>query len=197
LPLVAATGVVIVALAPGGATRTSLLAYALCASALFATSTAHHLSRLDGWPGRMLQRLDHASIFLIIAGTYTPFVVVALGGATGTAFLVIVWSAALGGVVLRLAWPGAPRWLAVGLYVSLGWSAAFVFPQLLDGAGIAAVVLALVGGGLYTVGALVYALRRPDPLPSTLGFHEVFHLFTVAAFVCLDVAVWLTVFGPH
>lgn len=197
LPLVLATGIVLVVLAPDPATRVALVLYGLCAAALFAASATYHLSRASGRSGQLLQRLDHAAIFLIIAGTYTPFLVVALSGVTQALALGFIWIAAAGGVVVRLTWGAAPRWFFVSLYVALGWTAVAVFPQLLDGAGIAPVVLAIAGGAIYSVGALVYALRTPDLFPSTFGFHELFHLLTVGAFACLDVGVWLVVHGPH
>jgi len=196
VPLVLATGVVIVALAPSSGARLALALYAVSATALFSISASYHLSEVGGLARRVLRRLDHAGIFVIIAGTYTPFLALALSGGTRIATLSVVWGAAAAGVAIRLLWDGAPRWLVVGLYLALGWTALLVFPQLLAGAGLPAIVLAIVGGGIYTLGAIVYALRQPDPLPRVLGFHEVFHILTVAAFACLDVGVWLLVHGP-
>lgn len=190
-PLVAATGIVLVVLAPSMEARLAAALYALCALTLFTASATHHLNRWSGRAGGAVHRLDHAGIFLIIAGTYTPYVVLGLEGTSRAVVLSAVWAAALAGVGLRLASAPTPRWLSVGLYITLGWTAALVFPQLLAGVGVASIVLALVGGGLYSVGAIVYATRRPNPFPRTLGFHEVFHLLTVAAFASLDVGVWL------
>ena len=137
--------------------------------------------------------MDHSNIFLIIAGTYTPFAVLALPPEQGRALLLIVWVGALAGVLLRLFWTAAPRWLTTSLYVLVGWVAILFLPGLIDGAGALAVTLIIVGGVLYTLGAVVYALKRPNLSPEWFGFHEVFHTFTVAAFATHYVAVWLVV----
>lgn len=191
VPLVAATGIVLVVLAPSTQARIAAALYAICALILFSASATHHLNRWSGRAAAAANRLDHAGIFLIIAGTYTPYVVLGLDGVTRVVVLGAVWAAALAGVALKLTSAPTPRWLSVALYITLGWMAALVFPQLLAGVGVPSIVLALVGGGLYSVGAIVYATKRPNPFPRTLGFHEVFHLFTVAAFASLDVGVWL------
>lgn len=141
----------------------------------------------------MLRRLDHSNIYLIIAGTYTPFAVLALPSDKGRVLLAIVWLGALAGVMFRVFWLGAPRWLSTALYVVVGWIAVFFLQDLIDGAGATAVVLIVIGGVLYSVGAVVYGAKRPDPWPATFGFHEVFHTFTVAAFVAHYMAVWLVV----
>ena len=141
-----------------------------------------------------MKRLDHSMIFLFIAGTYTPFALLAVDQPTGYWVLAFVWAGALAGVVLKLSWPTAPRWVGVPLYIGLGWVAVFVTPQLHRGAGTAVLVLVAIGGGLYTAGALVYALRRPDPWPRWFGFHEVFHAFTLLAFVAHYVAVSLATY---
>lgn len=143
----------------------------------------------------MLRRFDHANIYLIIAGTYTPFALLALGGAARIAVLSVIWGGALAGVVFRVCWIGAPRWLYTVLYLALGWTAIFVMPQLLEGAGVAAVVLVAVGGLLYSAGAIVYGLRRPDPSPRWFGFHEVFHACTIAAYLVQYVAVSIVVYS--
>ena len=191
VPLVAATGIALIVLAPSLEARLAAALYAVCALTLFATSATHHLNRWGERAGGAVRRFDHAGIFLIIAGTYTPYVVLGLEGATRAIVLGAVWAAALAGVGLKLVNAPTPRWLSVALYIALGWMAALVFPQLLAGVGVPSIVLALVGGGLYSIGAIVYATKRPNPFPRTLGFHEVFHLFTVAAFASLDVGVWL------
>ncbi len=137
--------------------------------------------------------MDHANIYLIIAGTYTPFAVLALPPDQGRRLLLIVWSGALAGVVLRVFWTTAPRSLTTSLYVLVGWIAVFFLPGLLDGAGVPAVTLIIVGGVLYTIGAVVYATRRLNPWPEWFGFHEVFHAFTIAAFIAHYIAVWIVV----
>ena len=139
--------------------------------------------------------MDHSNIYLIITGTYTPFAVLALPPNEGRTLLLIVWIGALSGVAFRVFWVGAPRWLYTTLYVVIGWVAVFFLPELVDGAGVAAVVLIFVGGVLYTLGAIVYGMKRPNPWPEWFGFHEVFHALTVAAFVAQYAAVWLVVHG--
>jgi hemolysin III len=139
----------------------------------------------------VLKRLDHANIYLLIAGTYTPVAVLALDGGARLTVLIIVWSGAAAGVAFRLLWIGAPRWLYTLLYVLLGWVMVVAMPQLLQGAGVAAFVLILTGGLLYSLGGLVYGLRRPDPWPRVYGFHEIFHTLTVAAYVAQYTAISL------
>jgi hemolysin III len=126
-----------------------------------------------------MRRLDHAAIFLLIAGTYTPLAVLLRG--RGEVLLAVVWAGAALGVVRAVAWPRAPRWLAVGLYVLLGWCVVPLVPALHATAGALATALLLAGGAAYTVGAVIYALRRPDPFPRVFGYHEIFHVLVVAA----------------
>ena len=158
---------------------------------LFGVSALLHLGSWSGAVEDALRRIDHANIYLIIAGTYTPFAVLALPPEQGRTLLLIVWSGAIAGVVLRVFWTTAPRWLTTSLYVLVGWVAVFFLPGLIDGAGIPAVTLIIAGGVLYTIGAVVYATKRPNPSPGWFGFHEVFHGFTIAAFASHYVAVWL------
>jgi hemolysin III len=120
-------------------------------------------------------------IFLVIAGTYTPFALLVLQGRTATTILVVVWSGALAGIVLKLVWIHAPKWLGAAAYVALGWVAVAAFPQLLEHAGVTATAFLALGGLLYTAGAVVYAARRPDPVPTVFGYHEVFHALVIAA----------------
>ena len=134
-------------------------------------------------------------MYLIIAGTYTPFAVLALPPGKGRVLLWIVWVGALAGVAFRVLWVGAPRWLYTPVYVALGWVAIFYLPDLVGGAGVAVVVLIAVGGVLYSLGAVVYGLKRPNPFPRLFGFHEVFHTLTIAAFIVHYVAVSLTVYS--
>jgi hemolysin III len=137
--------------------------------------------------------MDHANIYLIIAGTYTPFAVLALPPDQGRTLLLIVWSGAVAGVVLRVFWTAASRWLTTSLYVLVGWIAVFFLPGLIDGAGVPAVTLIIIGGVLYTIGAVVYATKRPDLSPEWFGFHEAFHAFTIAAFTVHYIAVSIVV----
>jgi hemolysin III len=192
------TGTALVAAAAatrGGRAGTTTAIYAATVTLLFGTSALYH--RLN-WGARghaIMKRLDHSMIFVFIAGTYTPIAALTLSRSAAAAVLTVVWTGALFGVVLQTAWPGAPRWVTVPCYIALGWVAVFVFPQLLHSAGVAAFVLITVGGLIYTLGALVYGTKRPDPWPGTFGFHEVFHACTLLAATCHYVAIWLAVFS--
>jgi len=128
-----------------------------------------------------MRRLDHSAIFLLIAGSYTPFAVLALDGTLADVILVVIWAGALGGIVLKLAWIDAPNWLVALIYVLLGWVAVAAAPGLVSAVGVTASFMVALGGLLYTVGAVVWARHRPDPVPAVFGYHEVFHLLVVAA----------------
>jgi hemolysin III len=193
-PLALAAGIVLAALAPAGAATAAAAVFAATAVLLFTISAVYHRGTWSPRARAVLRRLDHASILVLIAGTYTPFAVLALHGGTRLALLCVVWGGAILGTVFRLAWTDAPRWSYVPVYLALGWAAAFVLPELLRGAGPAALILAAAGGALYTLGALAYGLKRPNPSPRWFGFHEVFHACTVAAFSCQYVAVSLVVY---
>jgi len=146
---------------------------------LYATSASYHLApwsrRLHG----VMKRLDHSMIFVMIGGTYTPFCLIVLSGAWSITMLAVVWSLAASGIALKVIWPSAWRWLGVGLYVGLGWIGAVAAVQVVTGMPAGALAMLMIGGSLYTAGALIYALRRPDPLPSILGYHEVFHALVI------------------
>ena len=193
-PAVLVAGLILVALGPTLAARLAAAVYALTSSLLFGVSALYHRGHWSERADAILRRFDHANIYLIIAGTYTPFALLALHGTTRTVVLAVIWGGAGAGVLFRIVWVGAPRWLYTALYVGLGWVAAAFMPQLLDGAGVAALVLICVGGLLYSTGGLVYGLRRPDPSPRWFGFHEVFHAFTVAAYVAQYIAVSFVVY---
>ena len=173
------------------AAHAAVAVFAASAVLLFTTSAVYHLGTWSPHVWRTLHRIDHANIFIFIAGTYTPIAVLALHGVARLAILLGVWTAAILGAALNVAWVGLPRWVGVPLYVGLGWAAAFVLPQLLHGAGGAALSLVVAGGVLYTLGGLAYALRKPDPWPRVFGFHELFHACTVAAFACQYAAISL------
>jgi hemolysin III len=192
-PLALAAGVVLVMLAPSGPAALAAATFAVTAFVLFTTSAVYHRGRWSARIEERLKKLDHANIFLLIAGSYTPFAILALHGAVRVAVLVAVWVTALLGVAFRVVWVSAPRWLYVPLYVGLGWAAAFFVPQLVSGAGLTAFVLLAAGGLLYTFGGVVYGLKRPDPNPRWFGFHEIFHACTVAAFGLQYVAVSIVV----
>ncbi|GAB4003369.1 hemolysin III family protein [Glycomyces albus] len=192
-PAALIAGLILVATAPTGTAGATAAIYAATSAALFGVSALYHRTRLSPRATARLKRLDHANIYLIIAGTYTPVAALALEGATRTAILILIWTGATCGVCFRMLWLGAPRWLYTSLYIVLGWVAVFVLPQLIAGAGTAATVLLLTGGVLYTAGGLVYALKRPNPSPAWFGFHEVFHSFTLAAYATQFIAVALVV----
>jgi hemolysin III len=130
-----------------------------------------------------MRRLDHSMIFLLIAGTYTPFGVLVLPGTLGRVVLAVVWSGALLGMALNMVWIDAPKWVGAIVYVALGWVAVVAFPDLVSQLGATATGLIVLGGVLYSTGAAVYALKRPDPAPEVFGYHEVFHALVIAAAV--------------
>jgi hemolysin III len=193
-PVALAAGVVLIVLAPTGPATAAAAAYAVTSFVLFTTSAIYHRGDWTPAAESRLKRLDHANIFLLIAGSYTPFAVLALSGDDRVAVLSAVWGAAIVGVAFRVFWVGAPRWLYTALYIGLGWAAGFFFPQLIRGAGVAAFVLIAVGGLFYTFGGVVYGLKRPNPSPKWFGFHEIFHACTVAAFTCQYIAASFVVY---
>ncbi len=188
------TGTVLVCLADGARARTSASVYAASVALLFGTSAAYHRGTWGPKMQGLMARLDHSMIFILIAGTYTPFALLLLDGSQRWLAFGLVWGGAAVGVLLRNALRRPPRWLLVGLYLLLGWVALGFLPSLLHRGGVAVVALLLVGGALYSVGAVVYALRRPNPSPRWFGFHEVFHALTLAAFVTHYVAVSLATY---
>ena len=175
------TGALLVALAPTAEARLATAIYGACIAAMFGASALYH--RVDWSPDarRWMRRLDHSTIFLMIAGSYTPFALLVMHGTLATVVLCVVWGGALLGIVLKLAWIDAPKWLVAAIYVALGWVAIAAFPQLLDELGVFPTLLIALGGVLYTVGAVIYALKRPDPSPQVFGYHEIFHLLVIAA----------------
>ncbi len=190
-----ASGIALVAVSaalvgPRAALATTV--YSVTILGLFGVSALYHRRTWRTVHSRaVMKRLDHSMIFLFIAGTYTPVAALAMDAATARWVLAVVWGGALAGVVLKMARPHAPSWLAVPIYVALGWVAVFVFPQLLVHGGVAAFVLLIAGGALYTVGAVFYATKWPNPWPATFGYHEFFHAATVLAAMCHLVAIWL------
>jgi hemolysin III len=171
------------------------LAYTLAIVAMFAVSAMYHRVHWESATVRnWMRRLDHSMIFVFIAGSYTPFARLAMPRTTGHVVLAIVWGGALAGIALTLFWPTAPRWLSVTLYLLLGWVAIDYTRMILHDAGMAATVLLAVGGALYSLGAVFYGLRWPDPWPTTFGYHELFHACTAIAAICQYIAIWLAVF---
>jgi len=189
VPLSLAAGIVLVSLSPPGAARAGAVVFMTASVLLFTVSAIYHTGTWAARTRGVLQRLDHATIFLLIAGTYTPFALLALDDSDAWALLTIVWGSALLGIVLRALWTSGPRWAYVPIYIGLGWAAAFWLGDFAAGAGVVVFTLMLVGGGLYSLGALVYSLQRPNPLPRWFGFHEVFHSLTIAAFAVHYVGV--------
>jgi hemolysin III len=176
------TGSVLVVAAPAGRPTVASAIYAASVAALFGTSALYHrVTWATASARRWMRRLDHSMIFLLIAGTYTPFALLVLDGTLATVILVVVWAGALGGIVLKLVWIDAPKVVVAAVYVVLGWVAVVALPDLVDELGVASTVLVVAGGMLYTAGAAVYALRRPDPVPAVFGYHEIFHALVIAA----------------
>ncbi len=181
-PMTLAAGVILVALSPTATSRVGSAVFASSALLLFTVSALYHRGH---WSPRMwaaLRRFDHANIFVLIAGSYTPFTLLFLHGTDRLVLLSIVWAGAVLGVLFRVFWLGAPTWLYLPIYLGLGWAAVFFFEDFADTARTAVLVLLAVGGLLYTLGAVVYGVKRPNPSPRWFGFHEVFHCLTVAAF---------------
>jgi hemolysin III len=192
-PLSVAAGIVLVALAPSGRARVTTAIFAVTACLLFGVSAVYHRGTWSPRTHAILQRLDHANIFLIIAGTYTPFSVLLLPSGKARTLLTIVWIGAIVGVLFRVLWVRAPRWLYVPAYLALGWAAVAYLPAFAARGPAAVVVLVIVGGALYTCGGIVYGIKRPDPSPRWFGFHEVFHAFTVVAFATHFVGVSIAI----
>jgi hemolysin III len=193
-PIALVAVVVLACRAPTVSAAVAAGVFAACAVTLFTMSAVYHLGRWSPRVRSVLRSIDHADVLLLIAGTYTPVAVLALHGAARATILCVVWAAAGLGAVFRVAWTGLPRWVYVPLYLGLGWTALFVLPQILRGAGSAALALVVGGGALYTLGGLAYGLKRPNPWPRVFGFHEIFHACTVAAFACQYIAVSLIVY---
>ena len=189
------TGTALVCLAAGTRERIAATVYAVSVALLFGTSAAYHRGSWHGRAQDVMKRLDHSMIFVLIAGTYTPFALLLLEGTARWTVFTVVWVGALTGVLLRNLVRRPARWLFVTLYLALGWVALGVLPQLHDAGGLTIVVLLLVGGLFYSLGAVVYALRRPDPFPRWFGFHEVFHALTLLAFVTHYIAVSFATYG--
>jgi hemolysin III len=175
-------GAVLVIVAPAGRATVATTIYALSVAGLFGVSAVYHrVNWVSATARRWMRRLDHSMIFCLIAGTYTPFALLALHGGLATAILVGIWAGAFGGIMLNLVWVDAPKWVTAAVYVALGWAAVVAMPQLASNLGAIAIGLVMLGGLLYTCGAVVYALRRPDPAPAVFGYHEIFHVLVIVA----------------
>ena len=168
--------------------------YTVTIVAMFSVSAVYHRKHWHNPDAlKWMKRLDHSMIFIFIAGSYTPFALLAMPPSTGALVLTIVWTSAAAGVALKMWWPSAPRWVGVPLYLLLGYAAIWFAGTLLDGAGPIVVSLLVLGGFFYQVGVIFYAFRWPNPWPHTFGYHEFFHAFTAAAAVSHYVAVWFVV----
>ena len=187
-------GLVLVVLAGTARARIALSVYSVSLVALFGVSALYHRIDWRSLTGRdWMRRLDHSMIFVMIAGSYTPFAALVLHGPLAVGILIAVWAGALLGVAFNLVWRETPTWLRSALYIGLGWIAVAAVPQL--GAAIGPLGLTLIGlgGVLYTLGAVVYAIRRPDPVPTVFGYHELFHILVIvaAALQYAVIAFWI------
>ena len=183
-----AVGVVVVVTAEPGRARMAGLIFASCVALCFGASAVYHRPTWRPRARAWLARLDHAGVYLLIAGSYAPFGLIVLSKGWAIPVLAIVWGGALAAIVLKLCWVQAPKWLSVVIGLTLGWVGAVAFPQLLKLSPVA-ILLVVASGLFFTLGAIVYARRRPDPRPQLFGYHELFHVLTVAAVACEYVAV--------
>ncbi len=194
-PVAIAAGIVLISLAQGGVAKAASAVFMASSLLLFGNSALYHRFTWKPKMQILLKRIDHANILLLIAGTYTPIAALGLPSGKGTVLLIVVWSATVAGILFRVFWINAPRWLYVALYIALGWAAVMYLGDLLQ-ANAAMMILVCVGGVLYTIGAVAYALKRPNPWPGHFGFHEIFHVCTVLAFLCHWTACLLIALAP-
>lgn len=202
VPFVIAAGVVLIVLSPTSETKVGSAVFIGSALLLFGVSAIYHRGTWQPAVWALLRRFDHANIFVLIAGTYTAFAMLLLDGTSRGVLLVVIWGAALLGVLFRVFWTAAPRWLYTPIYIGMGWAAVFFIPDFIDGAdklgtpvAVATLVLVASGGVLYTLGAVIYGLKKPNPKPEWFGFHEIFHTFTILAFIAHYVAVSLATYA--
>jgi len=181
---------VLIVLADGRLAEWTSAIFAICSILLFGTSALYHRGNWTDKVMGLFRRADHANIFLLIAGTYTPVAALTLPGKQAIIVLSIIWAGAIAGIAIKTIWPTAPRWVGVGLYILLGWGALMQLPAFWA-ANPATMILILAGGLAYTIGAVFYATKRPNPLPTVFGFHELFHACTIIAFLCHWTAVLL------
>lgn len=194
-PVALVAGIVLITLAEGATAKWAAAVFMASSLLLFGNSAVYH--RFDWSPTvkAVLKRIDHANILLLIAGTYTPIAVLALPTQKTILLLSLVWGGAIIGILFRVFWLHAPRWLYVALYLVLGWAAVMYIVDLFE-ANAVMMTLVIVGGVLYTVGAVVYAMKKPNPWPGHFGFHEIFHVCTVLAFLCHWTACLLIALDP-
>ena len=194
-PLAIALGIVLITLAEGTAAKVSSAVFMATSLLLFGNSALYHRFNWKPRTKLLLKRIDHANIFLLIAGTYTPIAVLALPPSQGILLLSLVWVGTILGIAFRVFWIGAPRWLYVLLYLVLSWAAVMYLGDLLR-VNTAMMILVVVGGLCYTAGAIMYALKKPNPFPGVFGFHEIFHALTLLAFLCHWTAILLIAVNP-
>lgn len=191
-PVSVLAGAILVIAASGGRERLALAIYAVSLSALLGTSALYHRVNWKRPSARMwMRRLDHSMIFLLIAGTLTPFALLVLEGPLADTVLIAVWAGAAAGIVVELLWTSSPKWASVAVYLAVGWIGALAFPAIVAEAGLGAGLLIAAGGLFYTVGAVIYALQRPNPKPAVFGYHEIFHVLVVVAAAAHFVAIAL------
>ncbi|GAA3873311.1 hemolysin III family protein [Leifsonia kafniensis] len=194
-PLTIILGIILLVLADGAAAKWSSAVFVASSMLLFGISALYHRFNWKPRTKLMLKRFDHANIFLLIAGSYTPISVLALPPSKSVFLLSLVWGGAILGIAFRVFWIGAPRWLYVPLYLALGWGALMYIVDFFE-ANAAMMTLIMIGGLCYSVGAVVYALKKPNPVPGVFGFHEIFHALTLVAFLCHWTAILLIATHP-
>ena len=192
-PLIQLAGVILLVLTPTLTGRVGVAIYLAGATLLFGTSAIYHRGTWAARAEAVLRRMDHANIFIFIAGTYTPLALLLLDAGHATVLLTLIWAIAAFGIAFKLGWMGAPRWLYTGLYIAMGWVAVGWLIPFWNAGGPVIVALIVLGGLIYSAGAVVYALKKPDPAPAWFGYHEVFHVATVVAALCHFAAIALVV----
>ena len=186
----------IVLSADASRSRIAAAVFAASVTTCFGVSALYHRVTWAPSMRRWMRRADHAGVYLLIAGTYTPVSLLVLDGDWGNVILAVVWSGALVAILLKFVWVDAPKWVAAAIGLALGWVAVVALPQLEDRLQVSALTLLIAGGLLYSAGAVVYARRKPDPVPAVFGYHEVFHALTIAAAACQYVAIAVFVIRP-
>lgn len=195
LPIVIAAGIVLIVLADGVVAKAASAIFFASSFLLFGNSALYHRFNWKPRAKKVLKRIDHANIFVLIAGSYTPITLLALQREKALPLIIIIWATAILGILFRVFWINAPRWLYVPIYIGMGW-AAFVYVVDFMNANAPMMILVLSGGLAYTIGAVVYGLKKPNPFPGVFGFHEIFHSLTVLAFMSHWTAALLIALNP-